>query len=76
MIAAAEAEVARLDIAFQEAEREFEVAAQVLSGTIADLERAQDEKKEIKSRIDEEMNERHDMQVCSSAYFSILSNKS
>ncbi|KAL1983086.1 hypothetical protein VTN96DRAFT_499 [Rasamsonia emersonii] len=63
MIAAAEAEVARLDIAFQEAEREFEVAAQVLSGTIADLERAQDEKKEIKSRIDEEMNERHDMQA-------------
>jgi chromosome segregation ATPase len=65
MVAAAESEISRFDIAFQEAEREFQVAAQVLDGAKTDLERAQDEKKEIKSRIDEEMNEHHDTRVCS-----------
>lgn len=63
-ISAAEAEVARFDVLFQEADRESEIAAQAVRQAQVDVERVQDEKKETKSRLDEEMNERYDLQVC------------
>lgn len=62
-IAAEEAGLGRFDIAFQEAEKESESAAEIVKQVTADLARVENEKKEIKSRSDEETNERHDLQV-------------
>lgn len=64
-ISAAETDVSRADALFQEAERESEVAAEVVRQAQGEVERVQDEKKETKSRLDEEMRERYDLQVCS-----------
>lgn len=63
MIAAAESDVSRFDTVFQESERESEVASQAVARADADLDREREERKEIKARFDEEMNERHDLQV-------------
>ncbi|KAJ9359506.1 DNA repair protein [Paecilomyces variotii] len=62
-ISAAETDVSRADALFQEAERESEVAAEVVRQAQGEVERVQDEKKETKSRLDEEMRERYDLQA-------------
>lgn len=59
----AESENGVLDDYFQRAERESEIANQVLTGALADLERVMDEKKEIQSRHEDEMQEHHEMLV-------------
>ncbi|KAL2003571.1 hypothetical protein VTN02DRAFT_3237 [Thermoascus thermophilus] len=63
VIAAAESDVTRFDTVFQEAERESEVASQAVARADADLDREREERKELKARFDEEMNERHDLQA-------------
>ena len=60
----AENEVAKYDTAFASIDQESDEAAQLAQRATADLGHAQDEKKELKSRFDEEMNERHEVQVC------------
>jgi chromosome segregation ATPase len=62
-ISAAQSDLGQFDVIFQEAEKQYETAAQVLSRATADCERVREDKKEIKARIDEEMNERHDLQA-------------
>jgi hypothetical protein len=62
-ISAAQSDFGQFDVIFQEAEKEYEVAAQALSRVVANCERIREDKKEIKARIDEEMNERHDLQA-------------
>ncbi|BDD63230.1 hypothetical protein MAP00_008150 [Monascus purpureus] len=62
-IAAKEAEVGGFDAAFEEAENESESAAGIVRGATVDLQRVENEKGDIKSRLDEEMGERHDLQA-------------
>ena len=64
----AENEVAKYDTAFASIDQESDEAVQLVQRATADLGRAQDEKKELKARFDEEMNERHEVQVCISPW--------
>ncbi|KAL2841240.1 P-loop containing nucleoside triphosphate hydrolase protein [Aspergillus pseudoustus] len=62
-IAAAESELERYDAALQEADAEFETAVEYVREATGKVDNAQGEAEEMKSRLSESMNERHDLQV-------------
>ena len=59
-----EAEVARFDTIFQEAEQECIASTEANRRIRVDLDQVKDQEKEIKGRSDEATKERHDLQVC------------
>lgn len=62
-IATAEAGLGSFDAAIRVAEEETEAAAECVRQGTTKLEQAQSEKVEITARWDEQMTERHDLQV-------------
>jgi ATP-dependent RNA helicase DDX6/DHH1 len=64
-IAEAEAGIERYDAAIRGAETEHETATEYSRGVSMKVANAQGEKGDMQSRLDEKMNERHDLQVLS-----------
>lgn len=67
-IAAAEAQLSEFDINIQDTERECAAAAEFLNQTTSRLGQAESERNEIKTKLEEQLNERHDLQVSSLSY--------
>ncbi|KAH2273492.1 hypothetical protein KXW18_000638 [Aspergillus fumigatus] len=62
-IAAAEAQLSEFDINIQDTERECAAAAEFLNQTTSRLGQAESERNEIKTKLEEQLNERHDLQA-------------
>lgn len=67
-IAAAEAQLSEFDINIQDTERECAAAAEFLNQTTSRLDQAESERNEIKTKLEEQLSERHDLQVSSLSY--------
>ena len=65
LIASAEAELSQFDHVFQDVDRESEIAAEHAWRAAQALEEAQGEREKIKEKLDEQMNNRHELQVIS-----------
>ncbi|KAK2757853.1 Structural maintenance of chromosomes protein 6 [Arachnomyces sp. PD_36] len=70
----AETEVGRFDATFENAEREHQAATEALVGVRAEHEQIKEQENEIKGRIEEGMQERHDLQAQQRSIGEILKN--
>lgn len=63
-ITAIETELGGFDSAFHEVDQESESAAQCVRQANSKVEHAENEKVESQDKLEKNMNERHDLQVC------------
>jgi chromosome segregation ATPase len=67
-IATAEAQLSVFDVNIQDTERECAAAAEFLNQATSKLDQAKSERNEIKTKLEEQLSERHDLQVSSLPY--------
>jgi chromosome segregation ATPase len=67
-IATAEAQLSVFDVNIQDTERECAAAAEFLNQATSKVDQAKSERNEIKTKLEEQLSERHDLQVSSLSY--------
>lgn len=67
-IATIEAQLSVFDVNIQDTEREGAAAAEFLNQATSRLDQAKSERNEIKTKLEEQLSERHDLQVSSRSY--------